>query len=77
MIKCPIVSLSELWSDTMPHADAASLPVEIKTKAEFWHHVHEQIAILLEGQRDWVRMVPSIVISRYLIFSPALCRSRT
>lgn len=58
----------------MPHADAASLPAEINTKAEFWLHVHEQLATLLDGQRDWVRMVCSIVISRYLILGP-LCRS--
>ncbi|KZV66690.1 GAF domain-like protein [Peniophora sp. CONT] len=38
----------------MPHADAASLPAEIESKAEFWYHVHEQLAILLDGQRDWI-----------------------
>jgi L-methionine (R)-S-oxide reductase len=38
----------------MPHADAASLPAEIQTKAQFWDHVFTQVENLLDGQRTWV-----------------------
>ncbi|THU96743.1 GAF domain-like protein [Dendrothele bispora CBS 962.96] len=38
----------------MPHADSSLVPTEIKTKAEFWAHVHSQLALLLEGQKNWV-----------------------
>ncbi|KII92665.1 hypothetical protein PLICRDRAFT_37446 [Plicaturopsis crispa FD-325 SS-3] len=40
----------------MPHADSAILPASVQSgsKANFWAHVHTQLAALLEGQRDWV-----------------------
>ncbi|KAG2747076.1 GAF domain-like protein [Suillus brevipes Sb2] len=38
----------------MPHADASLIPDSIKTKAEFWAHVHDQLEILVGGQRHWV-----------------------
>ncbi|KAF5380223.1 hypothetical protein D9757_008228 [Collybiopsis confluens] len=38
----------------MPHADSSLVPEEIKTKAQFWTHVHGQLKILLEDQRHWV-----------------------
>lgn len=38
----------------MPHADASLVPDSIKTKAEFWTHVHDQLEILVGGQRHWV-----------------------
>ncbi|KIK39996.1 hypothetical protein CY34DRAFT_88207 [Suillus luteus UH-Slu-Lm8-n1] len=38
----------------MLHADASLVPDSIKTKAEFWTHVHDQLEILVGGQRHWV-----------------------
>ncbi|KAG2031455.1 GAF domain-like protein [Suillus americanus] len=38
----------------MPHADASLVPGSIKTKSEFWTHVHDQLEILVGGQRHWV-----------------------
>ncbi|KAG1827760.1 GAF domain-like protein [Suillus variegatus] len=38
----------------MPHADASLVPDSIKTKSEFWTHVHDQLEILMGGQRHWV-----------------------
>lgn len=38
----------------MPHADASLVPDSIKTKSEFWTHVHDQLEILVGGQRHWV-----------------------
>lgn len=38
----------------MPHADAAYVPSGL-SKPEFWNHVHDQLAPLLEGQRNWVK----------------------
>ncbi|KAG6827340.1 hypothetical protein H0H92_012161 [Tricholoma furcatifolium] len=38
----------------MPHADASLVPESIKTKAEFWQHVYNQLEGLLDGQRNWV-----------------------
>ncbi|KAI0798497.1 GAF domain-like protein [Irpex lacteus] len=37
----------------MPHADSAYVPQGL-SKTQFWEHVHEQLAALLEGQRSWV-----------------------
>lgn len=39
---------------TMPHADSALVPAGLD-KAQFWAHVHAQLAALLDGQRAWVR----------------------
>ncbi|GLB37792.1 putative GAF domain-like protein [Lyophyllum shimeji] len=38
----------------MPHADSSLVPPSIKTKVEFWEHVHAQLELLLDGQRNWV-----------------------
>lgn len=38
----------------MPHADSATLPAHIRTKAEFWDHVHAELNALLVVQRHWV-----------------------
>ncbi|OJA09252.1 hypothetical protein AZE42_02011 [Rhizopogon vesiculosus] len=38
----------------MPHADTSLVPDSIETKAEFWTHVHDQLEILMAGQRHWV-----------------------
>ncbi|KAF9462459.1 GAF domain nucleotide-binding protein [Collybia nuda] len=38
----------------MPHADSSLVPESIKTKTEFWNHVHTQLGYLLDGQRNWV-----------------------
>ncbi|KAG1736027.1 hypothetical protein EDB19DRAFT_1723253 [Suillus lakei] len=38
----------------MPHADVSLVPDSIKTKSEFWTHVHDQLEILMGGQRHWV-----------------------
>ncbi|KAG2338866.1 GAF domain-like protein [Suillus weaverae] len=38
----------------MPHADASLVPDSIKTKSEFWTHVHDQLEILVGVQRHWV-----------------------
>ncbi|KAI0081962.1 GAF domain-like protein [Panus rudis PR-1116 ss-1] len=37
----------------MPHADAAYVPTGL-SKPEFWSHVYDQLAALLDGQRTWV-----------------------
>ncbi|KIY44585.1 GAF domain-like protein [Fistulina hepatica ATCC 64428] len=37
----------------MPHADASLVPETITTKTAFWEHVHEQLAALIDGQRNW------------------------
>lgn len=39
----------------MPHADTAYVPQGLG-KPEFWEHVHDQLASLLDGQRSWVRL---------------------
>lgn len=38
----------------MPHASAASLPSDVKTKAEFYDHVARSLESLVAGERDWV-----------------------
>ncbi|KAJ3927560.1 MAG: GAF domain-like protein [Lentinula lateritia] len=38
----------------MPHADSSLVPEEVKTKTQFWTHVHSQLESLLDGQRNWV-----------------------
>lgn len=38
----------------MVHADAALLPAEVKTKADFYAHLSVQLGSLLAGQRSWV-----------------------
>ncbi|KAI0049964.1 GAF domain-like protein [Auriscalpium vulgare] len=38
----------------MHHSDTSLVPDSIQTKADFWRHVHGQLASLLDGQRDWV-----------------------
>lgn len=37
----------------MPHADAAFIPPGLD-KLAFWNYVYDQLASLLEGQRNWV-----------------------
>ncbi|ORY30599.1 GAF domain-like protein [Naematelia encephala] len=38
----------------MPHADSSLVPEEVKTKAQFYAHVQEQLSHLLEGSTYWV-----------------------
>ena len=38
----------------MPHADSALVPEGVKTRLQFWDHVHEQLVHLLADQRAWV-----------------------
>ncbi|QRV72177.1 methionine-R-sulfoxide reductase [Ceratobasidium sp. AG-Ba] len=38
----------------MPHADSSFLPPDIKTKAQLWDHIYQQLEVLIEGQRQWV-----------------------
>lgn len=45
----------------MAHADSALVPEGVKTRQQFWDHVHEQLARLLAGQRAWVcRLLVSV-----------------
>ncbi|KZT10898.1 GAF domain-like protein [Laetiporus sulphureus 93-53] len=37
----------------MPHADSALVPPGLDQPA-FWNHVHDQVQLLLDGQRDWI-----------------------
>lgn len=38
----------------MPHADAASLPDDVTSKAAFYDHLAFSLAALFEGERNWV-----------------------
>ncbi|KAK0562111.1 hypothetical protein OC844_002859 [Tilletia horrida] len=38
----------------MVHADAATLPESVKSKAQFYDHLAESLEALLGGQRNWV-----------------------
>ncbi|KAB5590152.1 Free methionine-R-sulfoxide reductase [Ceratobasidium theobromae] len=38
----------------MPHADSSYLPPSVTTKAQLWDHIYEQLATLIDGQRQWV-----------------------
>ncbi|PVF95591.1 GAF domain-like protein [Serendipita vermifera] len=38
----------------MPHADSSFIPSSMKTKREFWEHVHAQLVGLLDDQSSWV-----------------------
>ncbi|CAD6892722.1 unnamed protein product [Tilletia controversa] len=38
----------------MVHADAASIPDDVKTKADFYEHLATSLDALLGGQRNWV-----------------------
>ncbi|KAK0557855.1 hypothetical protein OC846_000149 [Tilletia horrida] len=38
----------------MVHADAASIPDHVTTKAQFYEHLQESVGALLGGQRNWV-----------------------
>ncbi|TCD67875.1 hypothetical protein EIP91_011873 [Steccherinum ochraceum] len=56
----------------MPHADSALVPPGL-TKSEFWLHVHDQLAALLEGQRNWVvnlANASSLIYNSLLAFNP-------
>ncbi|KAK7692220.1 hypothetical protein QCA50_003844 [Cerrena zonata] len=56
----------------MPHADSAYVPSGL-TKPEFWDHVHDQLAPLLEGQRNWVTNLAnasSLIYSSLLAYAP-------
>jgi len=57
----------------MPHADSSLVPPEITSKAEFWIHVRNQLAYLLENQRHWVSNLAnasSLIYNSLLAFSP-------
>ncbi|KAH7909294.1 GAF domain-like protein [Hygrophoropsis aurantiaca] len=53
----------------MPHADASLVPATITSKIEFWDHVHNQLSIVLSGQRNWVT---NLSIAASLIYSSLL-----
>ncbi|KAF9818128.1 hypothetical protein IEO21_02970 [Rhodonia placenta] len=56
----------------MPHADSALVPHGLD-KAAFWDHVHDQLAALLEGQRNWVTNLAnasSLIYNSLLAFEP-------
>lgn len=38
----------------MSHADASLIPSSIKSKPEFWAHVHTQLESLIGGEKNWV-----------------------
>ena len=38
----------------MPHADAALIPADIASKAEFWELVGDQLDALLDKNANWV-----------------------
>ncbi|WFD31106.1 L-methionine (R)-S-oxide reductase [Malassezia sp. CBS 17886] len=44
----------------MVHADAAGIPGDVVTKADFYAHVESQIAALLDGQRNWVTNLANV-----------------
>lgn len=48
-----ICLLASLSSSTMPHADTAFVPQGLN-RSEFWDHVRDQLALLLDGERSWV-----------------------
>ncbi|THH17871.1 hypothetical protein EW146_g3011 [Bondarzewia mesenterica] len=57
----------------MPHADGALVPPSVKTKEDFWVHVHDHLGALLEGQRDWVTNLAnasSLIYNALLSFPP-------
>lgn len=43
----------------MPHADSSLVPESVKSKAEFWRHVYEQLELLLSSERNWVALANS------------------
>ncbi|CAL1706235.1 unnamed protein product [Somion occarium] len=56
----------------MPHADAAYVPSGL-SKQQFWQHIYEQLAALLEGQRSWVTNLAnasSLIYSSLLAYTP-------
>ncbi|KAF9482213.1 GAF domain-like protein [Pholiota conissans] len=62
----------------MPHADSALVPESIKTKSEFWEHVHAQIESLLDGKRHWVSNLAnasSVIFNSLLAFPKFFGRS--
>lgn len=50
---CVIIVCTVLFT-TMPHADSSYLPPSVTTKAQLWDHIYEQLATLIDGQRQWV-----------------------
>ncbi|KAA1471807.1 GAF domain-like protein [Dentipellis sp. KUC8613] len=57
----------------MPHADSSLVPSTIKTRAEFWAHVHDQLSALIDGQGDWVTNLAnasSLIYNALLSFEP-------
>ena len=38
----------------MPHADSSFIPDTVKTKKEFWAHVHMQVQSLISVRKQWV-----------------------
>lgn len=38
----------------MPHADSSFVPDTVKTKEEFWAHVHAQVQSLIAVRKQWV-----------------------
>jgi len=64
----------------MLHADSSLVPPSIKTKAEFWEHVHTQLELLLDGQRNWVTNLAntsSLIFNSLLAFPTAFGQDET
>ncbi|KAI0929886.1 hypothetical protein AcW1_008710 [Taiwanofungus camphoratus] len=56
----------------MPHADSALIPPALD-RTEFWTYVHDQLAGLLEDQRNWVTNLAntsSLIYSSLLAYHP-------
>ncbi|CAE6490699.1 unnamed protein product [Rhizoctonia solani] len=49
----------------MPHADSSYLPEDVKTKAQLWAHIYEQLGYLVADQRQWV---PNLANASSLIY---------
>lgn len=54
----------------MPHADSSSIPEVVKSKIEFWEHVHLQLVGLLDNQTSWViPPLPRRILERTILTS--------
>ncbi|KDN52730.1 hypothetical protein K437DRAFT_253925 [Tilletiaria anomala UBC 951] len=63
----------------MVHADAATIPDGVKSKAEFYDHLHAQLSSLLDGQRNWVTNLSnasSIIYASLNRFQQRLAKSQ-
>lgn len=59
----------------MPHADAAYVPPGLDKKA-FWSYVYDQLALLMEDERNWVSASHDFCHSCGEILTTVLSRCR-